>query len=204
MCGHVSFVKEVLIFKPELALKADSQGLTPLHLASARLHLRLVKVLLEANADACIVQDQDGRTPLHLAVMKGQGKAIKTMKMLIQERPEAIHIRNERNETILHFCVKNNGTVQALRLLVEYLAGEKPGNRDYSISANSKDADGNTILHLAAKAGNMKIVKFLVDSEIVRVDINALNNNGLKALDIIPQTKKNGIRNWVFLLLWTP
>ncbi|XP_026450305.1 uncharacterized protein LOC113350392 isoform X1 [Papaver somniferum] len=191
MCGHVSFVKEVLIFKPELALKADSQGLTPLHLASARLHLGLVKVLLEANADACMVQDQYGRTPLHLAVMKGRVKATKTMKMLIQERPEAIHLRNAHKETILHFCVKNNGTVEALALLVEYLAGEQPGNPDYSISVNSKDVDGNTILHVAAKAGNMKIVKFLVDSEIVRIDINAFNNNGLKALDILPQNNKN-------------
>ncbi|KAI3991872.1 hypothetical protein MKX01_012817 [Papaver californicum] len=191
MCGHVNFVKEVLIIKPELALKADSQGLTPLHLASARWHLGMVKVLLEANADACMVQDQDGRTPLHLAVMKGRVKTMKTMKMLIQERPEAIHLKNARKETILHFCVKNNASVEALRLLVEYLAGEQPGNRDFSVSVNSKDADGNTILHLAAKAGNMKIVKFLVDSEIVRVDINALNNNSLKALDMLPQTNKD-------------
>ncbi|XP_026450304.1 ankyrin repeat-containing protein BDA1-like isoform X3 [Papaver somniferum] len=188
MCGRADMVKEILAIKPELALKVDSQGFTPLHQASARWHLNMVKVLVNANPDACMVQDQDGRTPLHLAVMNDR---VKTVKMLLQERPEAIHLRNARNETILHFCVKNNGTVETLRFLVENSTGDQPANRDYSISVNSKDVDGNTILHLAAETGNMKVVKFLVDSGIVRVEINALNNKNLKAFDMLPETVKN-------------
>ncbi|KAI3839703.1 hypothetical protein MKW98_010008 [Papaver atlanticum] len=161
MLGHVEFAKEILKIRPYFASVVDSQGFTPLHLASTRNDVDMVKVLLEANMDACTVQDQEGRTPLHLAALKGQ---VKIMKLLIQEKPQAIHYRMARNNvTIIHYCVQNN-SFKALKYLVEYLVGVdvEDMNQD-SVSLNSTDDDGNTILHLAAQGKNMKVILTLID-----------------------------------------
>lgn len=60
MIGHVEFAKKILLSNPQLASEIDSQGFTPLHLASTRSNVGMVRVLLDANidVDACTVQDK--------------------------------------------------------------------------------------------------------------------------------------------------
>ncbi|KAK9081540.1 hypothetical protein Syun_030864 [Stephania yunnanensis] len=41
MLGHVEFAREILSRKPELALELDSEGFSPLHLASARKNIEM-------------------------------------------------------------------------------------------------------------------------------------------------------------------
>ncbi|KAI3888137.1 hypothetical protein MKW92_024987 [Papaver armeniacum] len=193
MSGDVKLARKILSKVPEgldLALKQDSNGFTPLHLACVRTSVSMVRLLLEAKSDACIVQDQDGRTPLHLAAMKNQGEV---MKVLMEEGlPEAIHLRNHRNgETILHFCVKSNTRLKTLKLLVNKLVDEQNPN---PICINSTDNGGNTILHLAAKMGNMKITNYLLLHSNVRIDINVANNKRLKALDILSLAQRNDLK----------
>lgn len=53
-----------------------------------------------------------------------------------------------------------------------------------SISVNSKDIDGNTILHLAAKRRQFKMVSYLLDSNDIGVDLDIANNDQCKALDM--------------------
>lgn len=48
----------------------DNAGQSPLHLASSRGHVNVVRVLLAGGADA-LAQDKDGRTPFRYAVSKG-------------------------------------------------------------------------------------------------------------------------------------
>ncbi|KAI3939022.1 hypothetical protein MKW92_012175 [Papaver armeniacum] len=74
MLGHVKFAEEILRLslhdEQHPADVKDSQGFTPLHLASVRGNVDMVRLLLNASVDACTVPDQDGRTPLHLAAMR--------------------------------------------------------------------------------------------------------------------------------------
>ncbi|KAI3833054.1 hypothetical protein MKX03_021332 [Papaver bracteatum] len=157
MSGDTEFATKILSTKPDLALKEDAQGFTPLHYASVRTNLEMVKLLLRAGTtDACIVQDKDGRTPLHLAAMKDR---VEIMKLLMEERPDAIHLKNQHSgETILHFCVKSNSNLKTLELLVNNLAlAPLPKQNPNPISINSSDNDGNTILHLDVEMGNMKV-----------------------------------------------
>ncbi|KAI3900013.1 hypothetical protein MKW98_000913 [Papaver atlanticum] len=192
MSGDINFATKILSKEPHLALKQDSNGFTPLHLASVRKSLRMVRLLLKAEPGACIVQDEDGRTPLHLAAMKNR---VEIMKALIKEGlPEAIHVKNDQNgETILHGCVKSNTNLETLELLTDYLVGAQPPYPD-SVSINSKDNDGNTILHLAVEMGNMRIVDYLLHNRDVRIDINITNKKGLKALNMLSQAKKNDLK----------
>ncbi|KAI3908551.1 hypothetical protein MKX01_009353 [Papaver californicum] len=142
MSGDIKFATKILSLKPHLAMITDSNGFSPLHLASVRTNLQMVKLLLKVRPGACVVQDEDGRTPLHLAAMKDR---VEIMKVLMEQGlPEAIHIKNDQ-ETILHLCVKSNSTIETLELLVNkmVLLAETP--RPNSTSINSKDSDDKTI-----------------------------------------------------------
>ncbi|KAK9099447.1 hypothetical protein Syun_026492 [Stephania yunnanensis] len=52
----------------------------------------------------------------------------------------------------------------------------------------STDSDGRTPLHLAAMKGRVEIMKELFSSSAHGVEVNALNKNGLTALDILLQS----------------
>ncbi|KAI3912872.1 hypothetical protein MKW98_012814 [Papaver atlanticum] len=196
MLGHIKFARAVLDINKNLTIVRDSQGLTPLHLASAAGETEMVKLLVKENMDACTIQDQDGRTPMHLAAMKDE---VSILKVLIEGRPEAVHLRTDRNETVLHYCVKNS-SFEALKFLVEYQIGAQPfffprlgaEPTDRNVmSVNSRDDGGNTILHIAAETRNMEIMKYLVGNKHIKVEINALNNNSDKAVDMLSQTERN-------------
>ncbi|KAI3833057.1 hypothetical protein MKX03_021335 [Papaver bracteatum] len=189
--GNIKLATEIVSRKPDLALKKDFNGFTPLHLASARTSRQMVRLLLNARPAACLVKDKDGRTPLHLAVMKDR---VEIMKLLMEERPDPIHLKNDENgETILHFCVKNNNEFTSLKLLVDKLVLAWNFDRDTAISINSKDNDGNTVLHLAAGMGKLKIVNQLLQSNDIRIDIDAINNKGLKPLNLLSEADKNDL-----------
>ncbi|KAI3900875.1 hypothetical protein MKW92_037885 [Papaver armeniacum] len=152
--------------------------------------LDMVKLLLKAKPDACMVQDKDGKTPLHLAAMKDR---VEIMKLLLEERPQAIHLKNNQNgETILHFCVKSNTNLTTLKLLVDRLVLPQTTYPN-PISIDSKDNDGNTVLHLVAEMGKIKIVNYLLQSNNIRIDIDAINNKGLKALSLLSQVDRNDL-----------
>ncbi|KAI3978322.1 hypothetical protein MKX01_013120 [Papaver californicum] len=153
MSGDIKFATKILSLKPHLAMIIDSNGYTPLHLASVRTNLQIVKLLLKVRPGACVVQDEDGRTPLHLAAMKDR---VEIMKLLLEDGlSDAIHIKNDEG-TILHLCVKSNGTIETLELLVNKLVLLVQTPRPNSISINSKDSDDKTILQLAAEMGKFE------------------------------------------------
>ncbi|KAI3878547.1 hypothetical protein MKW92_041227 [Papaver armeniacum] len=186
MQGHVEFASVIVDKDPQLAMKLDLQGCTPLHLASTstRNNVEMVRVLLNANTDACLVQDHNGRTPVHLAAMRNE---VEVMDLLIRSCPEAVHRRLlKTNETILHLCVKHD-KLEALKKLVDYSVSnmENPNNPD-AISVNSVDSGGNTILHLAAQKQRMtKMLEYLIQSNDIRIDINIRNNEEVTALHML-------------------
>ncbi|KAK9101465.1 hypothetical protein Scep_024895 [Stephania cephalantha] len=182
MLGHVEFTKEVLSRKPDLAWEFDYEGFSPLHLASARKNIEMVRELARAEPDVCLSTDSDGRTPLHLAAMKGR---VKIMEELLQCRPQAIDkVLLSGGETILHLCAKHS-RLEALELLLQWVPG-------HETSINSKDNHGNTVLHLAVAKKHIQIIKLLLAHD---VEVNALNHNGLTALDILTQSTVSDLKD---------
>ncbi|KAI3893168.1 hypothetical protein MKX03_020193 [Papaver bracteatum] len=199
MCGHVKFAGELLRRNRQLAMEIDSYGFTPLHLASARPNLSMVKQLLFLGSgnEVCMVQDKEGRTPLHLAATKDR---VNIIKELIRQNPEAIHIQDHHYGTILHLCVKHD-SLNALKLLVEELppVGVGAPNLNMNVlSINSTNSDGNTILHLAAEmvAAEMErieFIKYLIESKNIGIDITIENNEGVQALHKFSETEREKI-----------
>ncbi|KAI3835070.1 hypothetical protein MKW92_047529 [Papaver armeniacum] len=173
MHGYVEFAREIVERYPQLANEKDSLGLTPLHLAAARNDVKMVSLLIKANPDACLSPDQDGRTPLYIAASRNKAEV---MELLIQSRPGAIHSSSTQHK-------RDNTTLK----IVDYLLSNSVdlANIPDPISLNSVDSDGNTILHLAAQMKQMKMLKFLLGSNNTGVDTNILNNDGVRALDML-------------------
>ncbi|KAI3925234.1 hypothetical protein MKX01_034154 [Papaver californicum] len=202
MCGHVEFAEQILRMKPELATQPDQKGLCPLHLAAQGNSDSMVQALVEANPDVCSFTDQDERTPLHLAAMKNRTEIV---KILIQKQPKAIQLLSGyRSQTILHLCVNKN-SLDALKLLVDELRNQHVNEESIhavsendnrgSISVNSKDADGNTVLHLAVARRNMNIIKYLLNSNTGLVEQNAVNNKGFTAMDILIKSDQKKLKD---------
>ncbi|KAF5480459.1 hypothetical protein F2P56_001208 [Juglans regia] len=172
LLGHLHFTNALLSRKPKLAEKVDSLGRTALHLACAEGHTQVVKALLQANADICLVPDQEERIPLHLAAMRGH---IDVIKELLTAQPQTIFLVNLDGYNILHLCVQYN-SLDALKLLVE-----SSTNDDF---VNSKDDDGNSILHLATMLGQTKTIKYLLSIPEIKRKANDMNRIGNTALDV--------------------
>ncbi|KAH7856420.1 hypothetical protein Vadar_001194 [Vaccinium darrowii] len=174
--GHLDFTKALLTRKPKLATELDSLRCSPLHLASAEGHVEVVQALLRVNTEVCVARDQNGRIPLHLAAMKGR---VEIIRELLGAKPNSIHEKLSTWETVLHLCVKYN-KLEALKTLVRYVQ-----SNDMESLLNSRDDDGNTILHLAAALKQMDTIEYLLGTKSVKDHANVRNHNGSTALDLV-------------------
>ncbi|KAF5442135.1 hypothetical protein F2P56_037049 [Juglans regia] len=173
LLGHLQFTNALLKRKPQLVEKVDSSGRTALHLACAEGHTQVVKALLLANMDMCFVSDQEERIPLHLAAMRGH---VEVIKELLIAHPGSISRVNLYGDNVLHLCVRYN-CLDALKLFVESV-----NDKDF---VNSKDNDGNSILHLAVMLGQTKTIEYLLSMPELKRKANAKNRIGnMTALDV--------------------
>ncbi|XP_074289787.1 uncharacterized protein LOC141615234 [Silene latifolia] len=176
--GHIEFTREILRRKPELAEEIDhSKRWSPLHVASAKGHLEIVKDLLAASLDMSFVQDLDGRNPVHVAAIRGQ---VHVLDELVRTVSLAARERTYSGETVLHLCLKH-GQPEAFMFLVNVL--------DDGELLNSRDSYGNTVLHLAVAAKQLEVIVSLTSNK--RMEINAINRNGLTAMDTFIQSRKD-------------
>ncbi|RVX15463.1 hypothetical protein VitviT2T_002301 [Vitis vinifera] len=182
MFGHLDFVKEVIKHKSnvvEYVKELNQQGYSPIHLAAAHGHVDVVRMLIEISSELCCLKGRDGMTPLHCASVKGRAE---TMSLLISASPLCVIEVTERGETALHVAARNN-QLDALRVLVEWLRRTKA-----LVVINSKDGDGNTVLHLAAARKNHQAIELLLrcsDGAPEVLEVNAINKRGLTAFDLL-------------------
>lgn len=147
---HLDFVKAIVGIKPELTNELNSQGSSPLHLASSKGHADVVRELLSVgHRTMCLVGDRDGLPPLHLAAVKGR---IQVMELLLRAQPDAACLTLCGGETILHLCVKNC-QLEALKLLVSSVSDPE--------FVRSKDGEGNTLLHLAVEYKQVEVATLI-------------------------------------------
>ncbi|XP_074293924.1 uncharacterized protein LOC141621126 [Silene latifolia] len=175
--GHLEFTKEILCRKPELTEELDQiRRWSPLHVASGKGYLEIVKALTSVNRNMCLAPDIDGYNPVHVAAVRGHVHVIDDLLKVV---PQAARERIKDCSSVLHLCVKHC-QVDALVFLINVV--------DDVELLNFRDADGNTVLHLAVANKNTQMVKFLLKNK--KMEKNAINKNGMTAMDIHIQSKK--------------
>lgn len=176
----------------------DSEGVTPLMLSSN--DEELINLLVSKGADIN-VQDLSGRTILHRIVQSSftppksnNGDAtdppscglgldpIKKLEFLLSKGAKP-NIRDSDGLTVLGTLAKieeGKGLVNAARVLLAHHA-----------DVDAFDKDGNTMLHLAAAAGNSELVEFLLKEQ----EFNPIRKNfrDETALHVVMDTKTAAI-----------
>ncbi|KAF9669922.1 hypothetical protein SADUNF_Sadunf13G0015100 [Salix dunnii] len=173
LLGHAEFAMVAMQNHPGLADELNQQGFSPIHLASAKGHWEIVRGMLVRRPDLALIKDEDGKNPLHTAATKGRVQVLREVFSIASAQE-----LTPKGENALHVAVKHN-QYKALETLIQLACQNQVLNE----LINAKDEDGNTLLHLACAAKNSKIVKLLVSGQ-TNVEVNAVNSEGLTALDI--------------------
>src|SRR3990167_7649428 len=154
--GNLDRVRELLSVDTEsrkvILNITDEYDRTPLHWASFKGHLEIVKELLFAEGggiDPKII-DRDGQTPLHLASRNGH---LEVVKVLLHGGADP-NIADKDGETPL-YVASESGHLEVVKVLLhtEGVKGADP---------NITDDYGRTPLFWASEEGHLEVVKELL------------------------------------------
>jgi ankyrin repeat protein len=164
----------------------DVAGMTPLHAAASRGDVELVKLLLDRGA-AIDSEDSEGTTPLHLALVHHD------VVELLVTRGAKVTGANRQGRSVVDCCWQC--TPQTVQLLadrgapISIMQAIKFGQQDRArkliddvpaqINVESPDHPGDTPLLAAAEAGDVELVRLLLDRG---ADINHVTKWGRSAL----------------------
>ena len=144
--GKASTVNFLLEKKAEINL-SDKEGLTPLHCAAASGNVALVKFLVSKKANFAATAN-DGTT-----VLISGAKFPEIVKFLADKMPNVNGVDKDGN-SVMHLCAET-ADEETIRKLLFYSAKEDLPNKK-----------GETPILLAARAGNLDMVKRLLNMNV--------------------------------------
>ncbi|KAL5546512.1 hypothetical protein UlMin_006199 [Ulmus minor] len=156
---------------PGILEEKDKFGWTPLHYAAYVGDEKVVELFLKENSSIAYSQNNKGMSALHISAQRGRVGVIRT---LIQKFPDVCELLDDNDQTALHVAVGN----KRKDVVKEFL-----GMMPFNDLINEPDKEGNTCLHTAAFQGHLFILLMLAKDN--RVDITAINNSGMTAVDIV-------------------
>ncbi|KAL3313382.1 hypothetical protein Ciccas_008023 [Cichlidogyrus casuarinus] len=169
--GQKESVKYLLEIGADSTLH-DKSGLTALHCASSKGHLKVVEALVSHDKSLQELEDSDGCTPLFYCVTMGHKDVV---DLLIENGADAS--KTEDKDRSLCHCVtrpiEGQLAVAMLRKLV--LHGADPW---------SPNSQGDTPLHEACQVGNLDIVNELALMPGFKDHVNQYNCAGMTALHL--------------------
>ena len=191
--GHLDNMKTLIQYGADINAR-DINGSTLLHFASRYAVQEIVEFLLKSNPISVNANNNTQATPLMFACM--DGGRLDNMKTLIQYGAD-INARDINGETLLHlacryaeqeiveFLLKSNqisvnatNNTQATPLMFACFNGGRLDNMktliQYGADISARDINGETLLHLASRYAEQKIIEFLL--KLNQISVNAANN----------------------------
>ena len=145
-----------------LAAQSDSTHLAE-YLMERGSNVKNVKRLVDsewANKEYVDSKNCNGNTALFLAAQSGFTNIVK----YLVKQGAVVDCRNNNHDTLLHWSIQSEDPLVIIKYVVEL--------HNPSIDVNSKNVEGNTTLHLAARFGFIDCVEYLVDNG---ADVNSEN-----------------------------
>ncbi|KAH6755115.1 hypothetical protein C2S53_017899 [Perilla frutescens var. hirtella] len=167
---HRDVLEAIFNMNPRFIELRDSKGRTPLHLVASLGYLEEARYLLKKYTLNATRKDKNGMLPIHLASHEGH---VDIIGLLLQDFPDPGELLGRDGSNILHVAAKS-GKYNVFSFVLK--------NPDLECLINMKDKSGNTPLHWATRHWHPKIVNTM--TWIKTVDIKAVNNNRMTALDV--------------------
>ncbi|KAF9293270.1 hypothetical protein BGZ74_011784 [Mortierella antarctica] len=167
----------------------DEEGHTPLHWAVAMARTKVVRLLVQHGADVFRVNNQ-GQTALMRSVLFTNNFDMKTFPSLLEILQKTIFTIDNNDQTVFHHVASTagmRGKVHASRYYMECLV-EKLIQHPSELASiiNVRDSVGDTALIIAARVGNKKVVRLLMDAG---ADSKIRNKAGRNADDMLGDTE---------------
>ncbi|KAG6391889.1 hypothetical protein SASPL_149653 [Salvia splendens] len=167
---EIVVLEAIIKAEPKLIQMSDSEERNPLHFAAYLGNLEATQYLLQKCKRNATRRDKRGELPIHLAALEGHVDVIHT---LLLYPPEAEELLDNSGQNILHIAARS-GKYNVFRFILK--------NPNLNSLINMKNKSGDTPLHIATRNDHAKIVSTLTWDQ--RVDIKAVNNNEMTALDV--------------------
>lgn len=169
----------------------DDEGHTSLHWAAAMARIKIVKLLIENGADLYRV-NYKGQTALMRSVLFSNNFDNKTFESLLDLLRTTIFNIDKKDQTVFHHTAAMSdwkGKIYASRYYMECLINKLKNNQSELISIlNVQDTNGDTALTIAAKIGNRRLIKLMIDAG---ASTEIANEDGLTPKDYFGEIEKN-------------
>lgn len=169
----------------------DDEGHTSLHWAAAMGRLKLVNILIDLGADIYRV-NYKGQTALMRSVLFTNNFDAKSFLFLIDMLKKTIFNIDKKDQTVFHHVSATaswKGKVHASRYYMECLIENLSMNQSELISIlNVQDVYGDTALSIAARIGNKKLVRLLMEAG---ASAEITNEDGMTAQDYLSEVERN-------------
>ncbi|GAA5815574.1 hypothetical protein MFLAVUS_009086 [Mucor flavus] len=165
-----SGIPSLLLHPPsdlDINIIIDDEGHTSLHWAAAMARIKIVKLIIENGADVYRV-NYKGQTALMRSVLFTNNFESKTFDSLLSLLRTTIFNIDKKDQTVFHHIAATSawrGKIHASRYYMEGLIAKLYPNQSELISIlNVQDAYGDTALTIAARNGNKRLVRMLIDA----------------------------------------
>lgn len=143
-------ILNVLLSHGAVIHRDDKESKNYLHMAASRGHMDLSKRLLEDHLFDTESADGKGWTAIHSAAERGDWGLFQ----YLTENGSHVYSTTKDSKHCLHIAA-SKGHLQFSRKLLQ----------NYKFDIESKDAKGWTVIHCAAKSGNLELFQYLFQNE---------------------------------------